>query len=91
MRWPTWIGIGSRLAAESVADFHRNRWPACRGIRNLQSQKGIDDVLHLGVAHLSVAVSIHTKSSRFQTEEDVDGALNFRDADTPAAIAVTGL
>ena len=32
--WPKSIGIGGRLESEWVADLHRNRRPACRGIRS---------------------------------------------------------
>lgn len=44
---PLCLGIGGRLASESVAAFDRNGWPACPGIRNIDrgKQKEVCDFL----------------------------------------------
>ncbi len=35
----TFIGIGGRLASESVAGMDRNHWPLCLGIRSLRASE----------------------------------------------------
>ena len=75
--WPESNGIGGRLESESVADFDRNRWPACRGIR--RANVVFLGTVGLGKTHLATALGytacLAGKSVLFATAVDTINTL----------------